>query len=688
MADTSPQASGNNAPSVDGVTRAAAPVPKASRAAPDEMKKTKRMVLVFGGVFYAVLSLWFLALLVLLPSPTGALKGLVAAGSLSALLTILLLFLFGGFMAQRIAKANVSTATRRRSLIKLIVPLLPLLLLSGVTPFLIIREPALALDITYPTRPADLVAPLSVTFSAERATDILKKRGVRSVLYVWDFDGDGKPNEETVLPVATAVYERQGAYVPAVRINVDDGSFRRVVKRLTIPRAVFSVSPLRPVVERPVRFSIAHLVTKPEDIREARWDFEGDGVVDEVTKNTDVQHTYYSVERVPVSVVVLLANQSQVTYQREVDIEQPRQLPFPVTLITEPKNLVGPAPFGAIFRIDTQEPLREIVWSFGDGQEERGADLRRIGHSFGTPKIYPVTVKVRSQSGALAELTQLVRVTQTLSLGDLRFDGTPKVNGSTIRGEVPVTLDLKAVTSVPLIEFLWEAPNATTFHATGGTLKAIYRAEGVYTLTLVAQDPEGKVLRKALTLEVLPASAAPTISMKPSAGVAPLKVLFDASESFIPPGEEVAGFEWSFGDEAAGVEPELAAARIEHTYEKPGEYIIRLRVVMESGSEYTAERTLVVRKPLLDACIQTSRPLTVRAGEGITFDPLCSTGLPVSFLWDIRDASKASAVLAQSAEKSYPHVFDEAGTYTVTLTVKDSLGNENKETITITVQNP
>ncbi|OGJ56697.1 hypothetical protein A3D88_02880 [Candidatus Peribacteria bacterium RIFCSPHIGHO2_02_FULL_52_16] len=686
MPASSPQASENNVPSVDGVTRAA-PTSKASSPSGD-INKTKRALLLGAGIVYGLLTLWFLSLLVLLPSPTGSLKGLVAAGSLSALLCIVLLFLVGAFMLQRIAKANVSTATRRRSLIKLILPLLPLLILSGVTPFLIMREPSLGLAITYPTRAEDFVAPLSVTFSAEHATDVLKKRGLRPILYVWDFDGDGKPNEETVLPVATAVYERQGAFVPAVRINLDDGTFRRVTRRLTIPRAVFSVSPLRPVVEKPVRFSIAHLVAKPEDIREARWDFEGDGVVDEVTKNTDVQHTYYAVERVPVSVVVLLVNQSQVTYERDVDIEQPRQLPFPVTLITEPKNLVGPAPFGAIFRIDTQEPLREVVWSFGDGQEERGADLRRIGHSFASPKIYPVSVKVRSASGSLAELTQLVRVTETLSIGDLRFDGTPKVEGAVIRGEVPVTLDLKAVTSLPLVEFLWEAPNATTFHATGAALRAIYRTEGSYTLTLVAQDPEGKVMRKTLTVEVSPASAAPTISMQPSAGVAPLKVLFDASESFIPPGEEVAGFEWSFGDEVAGAGAELGSARIEHIYEKPGEYIIRLRVVMESGSEYTAERTIVVRKPLLDACIQTSRPLTVRAGEGIRFDPLCSTGSPVSFLWDIRDASRPSVVLAQSAEQSYPHVFEEAGTYTVTLTVKDALANENKETITITVENP
>ncbi|HLD71587.1 MAG TPA: PKD domain-containing protein, partial [Candidatus Peribacteraceae bacterium] len=590
----------------------------------EDVQRTKKLLLMAGGALYTTYALWLLVLMMILPSPTGAMASLVLFGSLSAAVGALGFFLVGVLMFFHILKAPVSIATRRLSLIKLVGVLVPIIALSAVTPVLIMREPALVLDILQPTRAEDFVAPMSVTLSIERAVDLLAKRGMRATKFIWDYDGDGKPNEETILPVTTAIYERQGAYTPFVTIQLDNGTTRRAGRRLTIPRVVFSVSPIRPIVDKPIRFSIEHLIAKPEDLKEARWDFDGDGTVDETTIHADVVYTYFAVDRIPVTVTVLLANQTQATFQRTIEVSDPEPLPFDVTMYSEPKHLIGPPTFGAVFRIDTQEPLREIEWSFGDGVGDRGPDLRRIGHVFDRPGIFPVTAKVRSMSGKLAEITQLVRVTEPLSLADLRLEGTPEVLGDVIRGEVPLSVSLKAVTTVPLIDFLWEAPNATSAVATGATVQAVYRVEGTYVLTLIAEDPQSKVLRKQIKVEALPPSVALVINSKPAGGVAPLHIQFDASESYIPADEEVAGFEWTFGD-ITDRDEQLAGARIEHTYDNPGEYTVILRAVMASGKEYTTQKKVVVRKPLLDACIQASRTLTVRVGQGIRFDPFCST---------------------------------------------------------------
>lgn len=653
---------------------------------PEQVARVKKLLLILGGGLYSVYAMWLLALLVLLPSPTGSMAPLVTIGTLSAMAGAALFIVVGLFMFLRVLKAPVSVATRRMSVLKLLLVLTPGIALSAIAPFLISREPGLALDILEPQQQEDFVAPLSVTYSLERAAEILRRRGLRPILYIWDYEGDGRPNEETVLPFATAIYERQGSYTPSVRINLDDGMSRRVGRRLLIPRAVFSVSPLKPIIEKPVRFSIRHLVAKPEEVKEAMWDFDGDNEPDQVTTATDVVHTYYAVERIPVSVVVTLTNQTQVTFERMIDISKPEPPPFPVALITEPKLLMGPGPFGAVFRIDTEEPLKEVSWSFDDGPDERGQDLRRVGHVFQSPRIYPVTVKVRSASGKIAELSTLVRVTETLFLGDLRFDGEPRVEGDTIRAEVPVTVNLTAKTSVPLVEFYWEAANATSAHATGAQIQAVYRKEGTYNLTLVAQDPQGKVLRRQITLEAMPPAAAPVIQMKPPGGVAPLHVTFDASETYIPPAEEVAGFEWSFGDFSGGPSEQLSGARAEHVYEHPGEYTVTLRVLMASSKEYSTEKTIVVRKPLLDACIQASRTLVLTAGSGIQFDSFCSTGGGTAYLWDVRNTAEPALIVSQSGERSYAHVFETPGTYRVTLTVTDALGNKDSESLTVTVE--
>ncbi|MBI3331895.1 PKD domain-containing protein [Candidatus Peregrinibacteria bacterium] len=669
-------------PAVDSLS----PAPPPPRQNVPEVKRAKTLVSIVSGIVYVSYCLWLLMLLLILPSPTGELRQLVLIGILSSFAGAVGFLAAAAFALKRISKADVSVAVRRRSMMKLIALLVPVMGLSIATPLLIRREPPLRIEITYPARAEDFVAPVSVTLSVEGAVEVLRKRNLRPVKYQWDFEGDGKLNEETILPVATTFFERQGSYAAVVRVMLEDGSFRRLARRIVIPRAVFSVSPPRPIVEKPVRLSVSHLLADPKVLKEVHWDLDGDGSIDEITKNLDIVHTFYVVGRTEVAATIFLQNQSQATYVRTLEVEEPAALPFPVTLSSDPRNLLGPVPFGAIFRIDTEEDIREVSWSFGDDREERGADLRRVGHKFSLPGIYPVTVKVRSASGVLAELTTLVRVTEVLQLPDLTFEGTPDVRGDTITEEVPVFINLTAQTSVPLVDFFWEAPRAVNVNATGATLQAVYRQEGTYTLTLVAQDAEGKAMRKQFTVQALPPSPAPDFQMKPSVGTAPLTVRFDASATFIPPGQEIAGYQWSFGDELSDETEVFDDTKAEHTYLEPDEYTVRLTVLMEDGKEFSTEKTLVVRKPELKAFISASRTTGVHAGDSVTFDGEQTKGSPpFTFEWDVRRDSEPTLILGQSADPSYAHVFEKAGKHTIRLTVRDEFSNKHTASFSLTV---
>jgi PKD repeat protein len=353
-------------------------------------------------------------------------------------------------------------------------------------------------------------------------------------------------------------------------------------------------------------------------------------------------------------------------------------------MFTEPENLVGPAPFGASFRIETGEPLAEVHWIFGDGKEERGADQTKALHAFDAPGVYAVETMVRSSSGKIADLTTIVDVTETLRLADLHFEGSPAVSNNAISGDAPVTVNLMPKTTQPLIQFLWEAPNATTSTITGSTIQATYRKEGTYTMTLIAQDPSGSAMRLPITINVNAPSAAPSFKMNPESGVAPLRVVFDASETFIPPGEDVAGFKWQFGDEERNALTQLGTARIEHTYTKPGQYTATLHVVLASGKELTAERAIIVRPGAFAACFTASR-VSVPVNKGVDFDSSCTTGTPTSYLWDMRYDADPATVQGQSATPQYVYVFDKVGAYTVTLTVRDDSGNQDSKKVSITV---
>lgn len=681
---------------LDGVTPEAVAVPtKPSFVAPSapvpspELQKKanslKKMLMGIGIVVYVLYALWCGVLLSTLPSSNPGSTSFVDMGVLTSIIAAAGFIGFLAIAFLRISKADVSIATRKKSLIRAAVIVAPGLVLSAVVPFIISGPPPLSVEIIYPTSTADFIAPLSITFSAEKATTLLKEQGLRPIRYTWDFEGDGQPNDETVLPTSTGIFEKSGVFTVSVKIDVDGGEFRTIRRRVTIPTAVFAVSPVPTIVERPVRFSVTHLLADPKLLSEIAWDFDGDGQVDSTVKTPDVAHTYYTTGRFKVTATIKLSNQSQRTLERNVDVVESPPLPFPITLITEPATLIGPVPFGAGFRLETTEKIREVHWTFGDGKEERGASLTKVLHSFLQPGIYPVKASVRSGSGELAELTVIVKVTPTLQLGDLRFEAQPQVRNNALTGNVPFTVKVTPVTVIPLIQFTWEAPGAAVQTQTGNTLIATYRKEGNYQLTLIAEDPEGKALRMPIAVKANPPEADVSIDLRPTTGTAPLRVTFDASNSYIPPGQSVIGYEWKFGDETQGAEPELGLARTEHVYRLPGEYTVSVRIVLAEGKEYTAETKIVVRRPTLSACITQSRD-RANAGGAIEFDASsCGTGIPLSYLWDVRSVTSPTTVIAQSALEKYAPVFEEAGTYTITLTIKDQFGNQSVDSTSVTI---
>src|SRR3989338_7800760 len=205
----------------------------------------------------------------------------------------------------------------------------------------ITKEPPLGLDIIDPLDFSRLIAPVSVTFGMQSSLDILARRGLNAVEFSWDFDGDGQENEKTVVPEVTAVFDRQGSYPVSVKVLLSNGSMRTVSRRVSIPKEVFSVSPLRPGAEEPVRFSVARLVDDVGSIREVMWDFDSDGIVDQVSNLPDAVYSYLRTGDVKVTARVKLENQTQKDYERVITIYEPQPPTFPVEILSEPQNLIG-----------------------------------------------------------------------------------------------------------------------------------------------------------------------------------------------------------------------------------------------------------------------------------------------------------------------------------------------------------
>lgn len=636
------------------------------------VRRWKGMIVIVLIIAYVIYGAWSIFLLSLLPSPDPSLRELPLVGLLVAAVAGLGFVGFGALMIQRIAMSRADPRARIIALSKVVGAVLPALMLSVAVPLLTMRQLPIVMEIISPASAKDLVAPVSMTFSVEKALQGLAVGGFVPVEYRWDVNGDRKTDQETNVPELTATFEREGSYNVAVVMIAANGTQKSTTKGFVISQAVFKITPPVPVVNQTAIFSLAHLYPQQGTVKEVQWDFNEDGVIDATTASLDVAHTFFRVGTVTVKANVALLNNTQTSFQRTVSIIEPPELPFPVTLTTNPKNLVGAPPqFPVLFTLTSDIVPAKVEWDFGDGDTAEGM---KTAHTYLKKGLFPVNIKVHSASGVTANLQTTVRMVDELRLPDLTFEGTPTVSGNRIEGEVPVSINLTPKTATPFIEFDWEAPEATEIGTTETSLQAIFRREGTYTITLIGQDLEDHVLRLPITVVVKPASESLVIAMDPETGVAPLDVRFDASESFVP-GETITGFVWNFGDNSA---EEFGGASTQHTFKEQGTYSILLTARTTSGKNYTTRKTIVVREPLLRACITPSR-ISGKAPMGVEFTSDCSVGEPKTYLWDFGDGS-------QSDQKNLIHVFEKPGTYAVKLTVTDgALPTPGTHTATVSI---
>lgn len=631
-------------------------------------------------LLYAVIALLYIAaallLMALFPRSDGSLSGLKLVATALYALGAMLWLLLGVIGLMRIGTIKDRPRLKMVALVRLLAGVVPMIAVSALVLLMINRAPTLALEVIDPALGTPMIAPLPVTFGMQTALRIFEQQHLTPLKYEWDFNGDGTIDQQTFDPQATFLVSTAGIYAVAARVTMTDGGQKQVVYRLVVPRASFGLQPPSPVIDELVTFSLDHLFpagTATPTLQEARWDFDGDGTVDLETEKPTATTIYHKLGPVSVAVTVTLSNQTQSTLQRTIDVTKPPEQPFPITLETEPQTLLGPPPFGVVFTLKTREPIANVHWEFDDGKVGEGL---RIAHVFASVKNFTVTAAARSQSGAIAKLSKIVRVTNPLSIPDLSFDGKPEVHGNAIDGQVPLTVDITPVTSQPLISFSWDAPSASEVLATDKSFHAVYRDEGRFFVDLIGMDPDQNVFRRRITITTTPAESMVKFSMDPATPTAPALVTFDASDTFVPQGEQITGFEWDFGDGSSD-RNKFSGSRIEHAFTRPGTYGISLSVHTTSNQTYSDRQTLVVKAPLIDACFLASRS-SGKAPLGVRFDAGCSTGTFVMWLWDFGDN-------AQSEAQNPTHVFIAPGTYTVTLTATTQDGLVSTKTGTISV---
>jgi len=160
----------------------------------------------------------------------------------------------------------------------------------------------------------------------------------------------------------------------------------------------------------------------------------------------------------------------------------------------------------------------------------------------------------------------------------------------------------------------------------------------------------------------------------PSTPVVGETITFDATGS-TPNGGVILQYQWNFGDGITGW-----GVILDYSYATLGTYNVTLTVTDSESLTDSKTRTVTVYTAPVASFTHT--PNIPKIGETVTFNASSSYSPEgstiVSFTWDFGDGVNGTGMIKT-------HTYTYSGTYVVTLTVKDVVGVEDTDSMTITV---
>lgn len=215
----------------------------------------------------------------------------------------------------------------------------------------------------------------------------------------------------------------------------------------------------------------------------------------------------------------------------------------------------------------------------------------------------------------------------------------------------------------------------------GKTTSHAWSAPGTYTVVLTVTNDGGKSASTSQTVTVA-AGAAPTANFvfSPTSPGIGQQIQFNASQSTAAAGRTLVQYNWNFGDGET-----QSGVVVNKNYNQTGTFSVTLTVQDDAGQTATVSRTVTVTtgNPVaVLTLVKTAGPPP--AGGTISADGSSSfavSGTIVTYTFSWGDATPDTTGAAPTASHSYAA----AGTFTVRLTVTDSLGRIGTITASITV---
>jgi len=238
-----------------------------------------------------------------------------------------------------------------------------------------------------------------------------------------------------------------------------------------------------------------------------------------------------------------------------------------------------------------------------------------------------------------------------------------------------------------IVNYQWAFGDGNSGSGPHPEIGHVFTLPGDYTVRLTVTNDRGVSAQTTRTLTV-GTGTAPTADFvfSPTQPAVGQSVQFNGTLSKTGPGRAIVSWSWNFGDGTSG-----SGSQPTHTYATPGAYNVVLRVVDSADQEAVVSKIVAVGSGNPIASFTMSPQPPVSTATNITFDGSGSAASPgatiVSYSWTFGDGTGSPSSASPTAQKGPVNTpYPSAGTYSVTLTVTDSLGRTGSASQSVRVE--
>lgn len=473
--------------------------------------------------------------------------------------------------------------------------------------------------------------------------------------WVWNY-GDGSPADTVFFannPNVHHTYTEIGVYLVSLNVTNSFGCENTYTSQVTItPAPVANFYFSSSCQSMIVNFQDASYPNGNGNIVSWSWDFgdPGSGIFNN-SNLTNPQHIFNTPGTYTVTLYVVNFNNCSDTITKQVNVG----IAPPVAFTWEAACVNSPTGFFIDPSVVNINAIANFLWDFGDGGQ---STLPNPQHSYGANGMFSVTLSIIDTAGCTNSVTNLVNVSPL----PVAYFGFTEPN--CFQSEVQFT-DLSSSEDGYITTWVWnfgDGDSTTINHPDEPNVPHLYTNAGTYNVTLDVTTSLGCENAVTRQVTVLPN---PVADFSFATSCIDLPVNFnDLSQP--NGGGQIINRVWDFGDPTSGTNNNSTLANPSHIYNQSGTYLVELYIITSNSCSDTIAKTIVINPaPLVDFSSGNGGC----ANDTIAFvsSTFININTTLNWLWNFGDG-------ITSIEIDPEHIYANAGTYNVSLTITDISG--------------